>query len=137
MSSKRPSPCCARAPRFRCNSRISATRTARTFLALGARIVPEVRAKTEQFLDKARRKGRVCRALLTVGLCAAALARVGSAATAAPSPAIRIVAAENFYADIARQIAGPTALVRGVLDNPDADPHLFEPDIITARAVHG
>jgi zinc/manganese transport system substrate-binding protein len=96
-----------------------------------------VRAKTEQFLDKARRKGRVCRALLTVGLCAAALARLGFAAAAAPSAAIRIVAAENFYADIARQIAGPTALVRGVLDNPDADPHLFEPDISTARAVHG
>ncbi len=62
------------------------------------------------------------------------------AATAAPSAAgatgaIRIVAAENFYGDIASQLAEPEARVQSVLSNPDADPHLFEADIATARTV--
>jgi zinc/manganese transport system substrate-binding protein len=37
-----------------------------------------------------------------------------------------IVAAENFYGDVARQIAGPDARVTSILSNPDQDPHLFE-----------
>ncbi len=55
-------------------------------------------------------------------------------ALAAPG-AIRILAAENFYGDIASQLAGPEARVQSVLSNPDSDPHLFEADIATARAV--
>ncbi len=55
----------------------------------------------------------------------------------AAAGAIRIVAAENFYGDIASQLAGPEARVQSVLSNPDADPHLFEADIATARAVAG
>ncbi len=53
----------------------------------------------------------------------------------AATGSIRILAAENFYGDIASQLAGPEARVRSVLSNPDADPHLFEADIATARAV--
>lgn len=57
----------------------------------------------------------------------------------APAPAaartLRIVAAENFYGDLAAQLAGPGAQVRSILRNALADPHLFEPDISTARAV--
>src|SRR6185437_1908320 len=53
---------------------------------------------------------------------------------AAPAP-LRIVAAENFYGDIAAQLAGPDAQVTSVLRNAASDPHLFEPDISTARAV--
>ena len=45
------------------------------------------------------------------------------------------MAAENFYGDVARQIAGPRAQVVSILQNPDADPHLFEPDAATARRV--
>ncbi len=37
---------------------------------------------------------------------------------------IRIVAAENFYGDIAQQIGGPEATVTSILNNPDQDPHL-------------
>lgn len=46
-----------------------------------------------------------------------------------------IVTAENFYGDVARQLAGPDARVVSILNNPDADPHLFEPDAATARLV--
>lgn len=48
-----------------------------------------------------------------------------------------IVAAESAYADIARQVAGPGAVVTAVLVNPATDPHLFEPTPSTARAVAG
>lgn len=53
----------------------------------------------------------------------------------AASDGLHIVAAENFYGDIAAQLAGPAAKVVSVLRNPNSDPHLFEPDISTARAI--
>jgi zinc/manganese transport system substrate-binding protein len=37
-----------------------------------------------------------------------------------------VVAAENFYGDIARQIGGNQAAVASIMTNPDQDPHLFE-----------
>ena len=39
---------------------------------------------------------------------------------------IAVVAAENFYGDIARQIGGDRVSVVSILNNPDQDPHLFE-----------
>lgn len=56
----------------------------------------------------------------------------GSAAAAAP---LTIVAAENFYGDLARQVAGPRAKIVSILSNPDQDPHLFEANASTARAL--
>ncbi len=46
---------------------------------------------------------------------------------------LRIVAAENFYGDIAAQLAGPSATVTSILSNPDEDPHLFEASPAVAR----
>jgi zinc/manganese transport system substrate-binding protein len=39
---------------------------------------------------------------------------------------IAVVAAENFYGDIARQIGGDRISVVSIMNNPDQDPHLFE-----------
>jgi zinc/manganese transport system substrate-binding protein len=39
---------------------------------------------------------------------------------------ISVVAAENFYGDIARQIGGDRVSVVSIMNNPDQDPHLFE-----------
>src|SRR5262249_54238561 len=39
---------------------------------------------------------------------------------------IAVVAAENFYGDIARQIGGDRVSVVSIMSNPDQDPHLFE-----------
>lgn len=47
------------------------------------------------------------------------------AARAADGP-IAVVAAENFYGDIARQIGGPQVTVTSILNSPSQDPHLFE-----------
>lgn len=68
---------------------------------------------------------------LTKALVAAALAFVPSFAWA--DGPIRIVAAENFYGDLARQIGGDHVAVTSILSNPDADPHLFETSPSTAK----
>ncbi len=56
-----------------------------------------------------------------------------AALTLAPPPAARaadgkiaVVAAENFYGDIAKQIGGDHVAVASIMSNPDQDPHLFE-----------
>jgi zinc/manganese transport system substrate-binding protein len=48
---------------------------------------------------------------------------------------INIVAAENFYGDIAKQIGGPNVTVMSILNNPDQDPHLFEVSPSVGRDV--
>lgn len=57
----------------------------------------------------------------------------------APAPRaanpLAVVAAENFYGDIAHQIGGPDVEVTSILTNPDQDPHLFEASPSAARAV--
>jgi zinc/manganese transport system substrate-binding protein len=53
----------------------------------------------------------------------------------AAAQGLPVVAAENMYGDIARQIAGPAASVTSILSNPDDDPHLFEASPSVARAL--
>jgi zinc/manganese transport system substrate-binding protein len=50
-------------------------------------------------------------------------------------PKITIVAAENFYGDVAQQIGGDRVSVASVLSNPDQDPHLFETTPAVVRQV--
>jgi zinc/manganese transport system substrate-binding protein len=46
-----------------------------------------------------------------------------------------VVAAENFYGDIARQIGGDRVDVTSILSNPDQDPHLFETTPTIVRQI--
>lgn len=55
-------------------------------------------------------------------------------AQAAGAP-IPILAAENFYGDVAVQIGGPDVTVHSILTNPDEDPHLFEVSPSVGRNV--
>ncbi len=59
----------------------------------------------------------------------------GGVPIAAAADQVRIVAAENVYGDVARQIGGDHVSVTSILSNPDEDPHLFETSPSTARAV--
>src|SRR5262245_49260772 len=54
---------------------------------------------------------------------------------AAQADPIKIVAAENFYGDIAKQIGGPGVAVTSILANREQDPHLFEASPSVARDV--
>jgi zinc/manganese transport system substrate-binding protein len=73
-----------------------------------------------------------------VSLLAVSLAAASPSFAADP---IKVVAAENFYGDVAKQIGGDAVDVVSILTNPDQDPHLFEAspsvarDISTARIV--
>jgi zinc/manganese transport system substrate-binding protein len=66
----------------------------------------------------------------SIGIFAAVLI-----AAAAAHAQVRIVAAENFYGDIARQVGGPEVAVTSILTSPDQDPHEFEANPSTARAL--
>lgn len=78
------------------------------------------------------------RLALLAAAVALLLARPGWAQTGTEPPAgqpISIVAAENFYGEVARQLAGPEGHVTSVLSNPDQDPHLFEASPSVAREL--
>lgn len=66
-----------------------------------------------------------------------ALFAAGSHVAFAAAATTKIVAAENFYGDVARQIGGSHVEVTSILSNPDQDPHLFETSPSTAKAVEG
>ncbi len=78
---------------------------------------------------RARRRG-IALALTTLLAPCTAAAQAG---TGTPG----IVAAENFYGDVAAQLAGPDWSVTSILSNPDQDPHLFEASPSIARAISG
>ena len=66
-------------------------------------------------------------------LVAAAFALLPGLALA--GDAMPVVAAENFYGDVAAQIGGVGVKVTSILNNPDQDPHLFEASPSVARAI--
>jgi zinc/manganese transport system substrate-binding protein len=71
-----------------------------------------------------------------LGRFMAIAALLAGPATAQESPGtISIVAAENFYGDVAEQVAGSSATVASILTNPDQDPHLFEASPSVARLL--
>jgi zinc/manganese transport system substrate-binding protein len=72
--------------------------------------------------------------LLTVLLALLTLL-AGRAAAQSTDEIINIIAAENFYGDVAQQLAGTNATVTSVLSNPDQDPHLFEASPSVARLL--
>ena len=69
---------------------------------------------------------------LALGI-ATAILLMGRAEAQPASATISIVAAENFYRDVAQQVAGPDATTISILSNPDQDPHLFEVSPSVAR----
>lgn len=48
---------------------------------------------------------------------------------------INIVAAENFYGELATEIGGKQVKVQSIMSNPDADPHLFTTSPSTGKAI--
>ena len=64
-----------------------------------------------------------------------ALALFAAGFSPASAMSVKILAAENFYGDVAKQIGGNLVEVNSVLSNPDQDPHLFEASPSVARQV--
>jgi zinc/manganese transport system substrate-binding protein len=64
-----------------------------------------------------------------------AFAFVSGFSAAATAEPLKIVAAENFWGDVASQIGGADVVVTSILSSPDQDPHLFEASAETAKAL--
>jgi zinc/manganese transport system substrate-binding protein len=58
-------------------------------------------------------------------------------ATTSDSTVINVVAAENFWGSLAQQLGGSHVKVTSIIDNPDADPHDYEPTAADARTIAG
>lgn len=67
-----------------------------------------------------------------LGLFGALVLGISHLALAAP---INIVAAENFYGELAQEIGGNGVKVQSIISNPDADPHLFTTSPSTSKAL--
>jgi zinc/manganese transport system substrate-binding protein len=71
----------------------------------------------------------------TVLVIAAVVLCTGCGGSTRHAGPLDVVAAENTYGDIVRQIGGPQVEVTSVLKDPNADPHLFEPGTTNGLAV--
>jgi zinc/manganese transport system substrate-binding protein len=72
-----------------------------------------------------RTKGRAVLALCGPALMAGLVTALPPAAGAQAAP-VHVVAAENFWGNIAAQIGGRDVQVTSLITSPTADPHLFE-----------
>ncbi len=78
---------------------------------------------------------RVARpAFLASALVLALVAPPALASRSAATP-LHAVGAENFYADVIRQIGGRHVVVTSVLSDPNTDPHAYESSTVDASAV--
>jgi len=59
----------------------------------------------------------------------------GSAPTASDNDTVRVVAAENFYGDIASQLGGSHVTVTSILSDPNVDPHEYESSVADGVAI--
>jgi zinc/manganese transport system substrate-binding protein len=75
---------------------------------------------------------------ILLAACSSTPAASPSPAGAAPSSAvIHIVAAENFWGNIASQIGGAHVQVTSIIASPTTDPHSYEPTAANAKTVAG
>jgi zinc/manganese transport system substrate-binding protein len=74
---------------------------------------------------------------VTALMLALGLILTSTPSTRAADGKLNVVAAENFYGDVARQIGGDDVTVASVMSNPDQDPHLFETTPSIVKQIAG
>ena len=100
--------------------------------------MPQIRPLTStQSRLRARPPARVAAVLLVLGALAVALGGCGltSQPGARGNGPITVVAAENVWGSIAAQVGGSQVTVTNLIDNPNVDPHSYEPAAADARSV--
>jgi zinc/manganese transport system substrate-binding protein len=78
-----------------------------------------------------RRVTSAAAAALVIAVLLSGCGGISSASTTG----VRVVAAENFWGSIAKQIAGSKANVQSIIVNPAQDPHSYEPTANDARTL--
>nr|WP_242606537.1 zinc ABC transporter substrate-binding protein [Protofrankia symbiont of Coriaria ruscifolia] len=87
-----------------------------------------------------RSLGMMAASAVVVAVTACSTSSSGSTSNTAAgggSKKITVVAAENFWGSIAAQLGGDRVTVTSIIDNPDADPHDYEPTPADGRAIAG
>jgi zinc/manganese transport system substrate-binding protein len=74
-------------------------------------------------------------AAVPVSLALAGCSTAGDASGSSGSGVIHVVAVENFWGSLAGQLGGSHVRVTSIIDNPDADPHDYEPTAADGRAI--
>ncbi|MCU1459466.1 MAG: transporter substrate-binding protein [Actinomycetia bacterium] len=72
---------------------------------------------------------------MAIVLLAGLLAGCGGGSSSAAGGRLQVVAAENFWGSIVRQLAGNRADVSSIISNPSTDPHDYEPTAQDARTI--
>jgi len=67
--------------------------------------------------------------------CATSLPPQGEGSATYSGRVVRVVAAEDFWGSIVAQIGGTHAHVVSIIDNPETDPHSYEPTAADARTL--
>jgi zinc/manganese transport system substrate-binding protein len=81
-------------------------------------------------------RGAVARSALAAAIGVSLLAAgCGQGAAGSDSGRLRVVAAENFWGSIARQLGGGRVEVTSLITNPASDPHDYEPTSSDARTM--
>src|ERR1700722_12683226 len=77
--------------------------------------------------------------IIIAGLCYGIYKTSKSGSMTTPETAqagiVKVVAAENFYGDIVKQLGGNHVQVVSILSDPNADPHEYESSVKDAEAV--
>lgn len=73
----------------------------------------------------------------TSGCSTASNSDTANAGSTTAGKTIKVVAAENFWGSIASQLGGDHAQVKSIINNPNADPHDYEPTAADGRLVAG
>ena len=96
-----------------------------------------------------KQRAGVLAAIATIALVAAACSRTTDAGAGnnlpvtlgatshAPAEKLGVVAAENFWGDIAQQIGGDTVQVTSIISDPNTDPHQYESSARDGAAIAG
>jgi zinc/manganese transport system substrate-binding protein len=95
-------------------------------------IKPRPRIGNRSAYNDLRRHGVLSAIVLTMVMGAGPAQAVGASR---PSGKIHVVAAENFWGNIAQQLGGRDVSVTSLISNPNADPHLFESDAADAATL--
>lgn len=82
---------------------------------------------------------RLLKNSLIITTCTLLLAGCSSTPSSNPTPnsnaKIQVVAAENFWGEVAQAVGGDSVHVTSILSNPEVDPHSYEPTSDASKAV--
>src|SRR6266536_2558803 len=73
--------------------------------------------------------------LFVLSACGASGSGSASTATSVSSKVVNVVAAENFYGDVVKQLGGSHVDVTSILSDPNVDPHEYTSNVQTAQKV--